>query len=108
MKKDFFKSLNYLGAFDLQSKKTHVIEAITADNLTVAFAFNVETKMLVSYTRQNFVVFFDDYRPVNKVKLPFRINRGPFMNVLLDEIKLNSVIEESNFVVKENCYDRVN
>jgi carboxyl-terminal processing protease len=109
LKKDFFKSLNYLGAFDMLGKKAHVIEAITAEDQTIAFAFNVETKMLVSYTTQHsFVVLFDDYRQVEKVMLPFNINRGSFMNIRLDEIKLNAPIADGNFVESENCYDKVN
>ena len=108
IKKDFFKSLDYLGAYDMLGKKAHVIEAITAEDQKIAFAFSVETKMLVSYTQQNYVVLFDDYRPVEKVRLPFVFNRGSVMNIRLDEIKLNSPIAESNFAVSENCYDRAN
>lgn len=108
-KKDLFKSLNYLGAFDMLGAKAHVIEATTTNDQTIAFAFNVETKMLVSYTTENsYVVLFDDYRPVGKVKLPFNINRGSFMKIQLDEIKLNAPIAEGNFVESENCYDKAN
>ncbi len=30
------------------------------------------------------------------------------MNIELEKIKLNPAIEESNFLKKENCFDRAN
>ena len=109
LRKDLFKSLNYLGAFDMLGSKAHVIEALTNENQTIAFAFDVETKMLVSYTTENsYVILFNDYRSAGKVKLPFSINRGGFMQIRLDEIKLNEPIADANFIESENCYDRAN
>jgi C-terminal peptidase prc len=108
-KKETFKSLNYQGAFDRMGKQAHVIEAVTtAGNQTVWLAFEVETKLLVSYTGQSFTFFYDDYRLVEKVMLPFHITKEPYMNIKLSEIKLNSPIEESNFTTKENCFDKAN
>jgi len=36
------------------------------------------------------------------------IEREGFMNIEPEEIKLNTAIEESNFMKKENCFDRAN
>jgi carboxyl-terminal processing protease len=109
LKKETFKSLNYQGAFDRMGKQAHVIEAVTtAGNQTVWLAFEVESKLLVSYTGQSFTFFYDDYRPVEKVMLPFHITKEPFMNIKLSEIKLNSPIEEGKFTTKENCFDKAN
>ncbi len=98
----------YQGAYDRQGKKAHVIEALTAENQTVALAFDVETKLLVSYAGQFFSFSYDDYRRVENVRLPFNIVREPFMEIRLDEIKLNTPFEESNFTIKENCFDKAN
>lgn len=108
LRKDYFKSLKYLGAYDLQGKQAHVVEALTTDDKTVAFAFNVETKFLMSFTQDYYIALFDDYRAVEKMMLPFSISRGSFMKIELNEIKLNSPIDESNFLVRENCYDKAN
>jgi len=107
-KKDNFKSLNYLGAFDRQGKKSHIIEAKTAENFTVALAFEVETQLLVGYTMQVYTVSFGDYRKVENLLLPFQITREGFMHIKLEEINLNPAIEESNFMKKENCFDKAN
>jgi hypothetical protein len=107
-KKDFFKSLNYQGAFDRIGKQAHVIEAVTKENVKIWLAFEVESKMLVSYTSESFSVFYDDYRRVETVSLPFRITKEPYMDIKLDEIKLNAPIEAGNFTAKENCFDKPN
>jgi carboxyl-terminal processing protease len=108
-KKETFKSLNYQGAYDRMGKQAHVIEALTtAGNQTVWLAFDVETKMLVSYTGEFFTFFYDDYRLVENVMLPFHITRQPYMDIKLSEIKLNPPVEENNFTVKKNCFDKAN
>jgi len=108
LKKETFKSLIYQGAFDREGKKAHVIEATTAENQTVALAFDVETKLLVSYAGQFFSYSYDDYRRVENIRLPFNIAREPFMDIRLDEIKLNPPLEDSSFTSKENCFDKAN
>jgi hypothetical protein len=108
-KKETFKLLNYQGAYDRMGRQAHVIEAVTTEgNQTVWLAFDVETKLLVGYTGQSFTFFYDDYRLVENVMLPFHITRQPYMDIKLNEIKLNSPIEENNFTVKKNCFDKTN
>ncbi len=108
IRKDAFKSLTYQGVFDRQGKKAHIIEAETAEYMNVAMAFDVETKLLVSYIQQFYAVSYGDYRRIEKLLLPFYVEREGFMNIELEEIKLNTAIEESNFMKKENCFDRAN
>ena len=103
-----FKSITYQGIFDRQGRKAHVIEANTAEYTNVAMAFDVETKLLVSYIQQFYVVSYGDYRQIENLLLPFAVEREGFMNIELEEIKLNTAIEESNFMKKENCFDRAN
>jgi len=59
-----FKSITYQGVFDRQGKKVHIIEAETAEHINVAMAFDVETKLLVSYIQQFYAVSYDDYRQI--------------------------------------------
>ncbi len=108
LKKDNFKSLVYQGIFDRQGRKAHLIEAKTAEYLTVALAFDVETKLLVSYVGGFYGISFGDYRPVENLLLPFRIEREGLMNITIEEIKLNPAIEEDVFAKKENCFDKIN
>jgi hypothetical protein len=108
LKKDFYKSLVYQGSFDRQGKKAHVIEAKTEEGLIIALAFDVESKLLVGYVGQFYVVSFGDYRQIGNLLLPFQIERENLMKITLDEILLNPTIDESNFNKKENCFDKAN
>ena len=108
LKKDFYKSLVYQGSFDRQGKKAHVIEAKTEEGLIIALAFDVESKLLVGYVGQFYVVSFGDYRQIGNLLLPFQIERENLMKITLNEILLNPTIDESNFSKKENCFDKAN
>lgn len=108
IRNDAFRSITYQGIFDRQGRKAHIIEAETAEYTNVAMAFDVETKLLVSYIQQFYAISYGDYRQIENLLLPFAVEREGFMNIELEEIKINTVIEESNFTKKENCFDRVN
>jgi len=108
IRNDAFKSITYQGIFDRQGRKAHIIEAETVEYINVAMAFDVETKLLVSYIQQFYAVSYGDYRQIENLLLPFVVEREGFMNIELEEIKLNTAIEESNFLKKENCFDRAN
>jgi hypothetical protein len=106
VKKDFFKSLTFRGTFDRNGRKAHIVEAKTADGISVAIAFDAETKLLVGYAGQFYTISLSDYRRVENFLLPFEIEREYLMRIKIDEIKLNSAIEESVFNKKENCFDK--
>lgn len=108
IRKGAFISLSYQGIFDRQGRKAHIIEARTAENSNVALAFDVETKLLVSYVGAIYVTSFGEYRQVDNLLLPFHIEREGVMNINVEEIKLNPAIEEGVFSKKENCYDKTN
>jgi len=105
LNKDYFKSYTYLGAFDRDKRKAHVISAKINGAFSVTLAFDVETKMLVGYSTDYWTIFMDDYRKVGNVMLPFSIARDTLMKIIVMDIKLNQKIDESIFVKKENCFD---
>lgn len=108
LNKNSFKSLKYQGAFDRQGRKAHVIEAVSIEGTTLALAFDVETKFLVSYNGTYFGFSFGDYRKVGNLMIPFTIEREGLMQIRLDEAKINQMIDEAVFTKKENCFDRAN
>lgn len=107
-KRDAFKSMTYSGVFDRLGRKTHIIEAKTADFHTVALAFDVETKMLVSYVGGGLGVSYGDYRAVESVKLPFAVEREYLMKIAVEEVNLNPAIDAAIFEKKQYCYDKAN
>ena len=108
MNKSYFKSLIYKGVYDRQGRKVQLIEAATSKNYSVAMAFDLETKRLVSYATSAMELSFDDYRKTAELFLPYSISRQNLMNIKIDEIKLNEKIEDKEFSKKENCFDKAN
>jgi carboxyl-terminal processing protease len=105
---NYFKSLTYNGTFERKGRKTHVISGKTSDGANIALAFDVETKYLVSYIASYSGISFDDYRKVGDLMLPFTIERENVMTIKLDEIRLNTLLDEAKFNKKEHCFDRPN
>ncbi|HQU86009.1 MAG TPA: S41 family peptidase [Pyrinomonadaceae bacterium] len=103
-----FRSLKYQGIFDRLGRKTHILEGKTSEGFTIALGFDVETKFLVSYVGTYFGMSFGDYRKVDNLMLPFYIEREGMMEVLVEDIKINTKMDESIFMKKEKCFDRAN
>ncbi|HEX8288236.1 MAG TPA: S41 family peptidase [Pyrinomonadaceae bacterium] len=108
LRKDSFVSLIYQGSFDRLGVKVHLIEGKMKEGASIGLAFDVESKLLVSYIGQFYALSLGDYRSVENVKLPFYIEREHIMKINLDEIKLNPSIENAIFNKKENCFDKAN
>ena len=100
-----FNSLRYLGVFDRDGRKVHIIEGHVGTTPT-AMAFDVLTKVLVSFASAGPPLAYGDYRKVGAVTLPFHINIEQSYDIELTEIKLNTPIDESNFKKKEKCFDK--
>lgn len=105
IKLDSFASLKYVGTYERDGRKVHLIDGKSTDGAAIALAFDVETKMLSYFTGPYFGMIFSDYRKVGDLMLPFRIEREMIMRLQFDEIKLNGPVDESKFVKKINCYD---
>ncbi len=108
IKEDSFPSLKYVGTYERDGRKVHLIDGKSKDGAAVALAFDVETKMLSYFTGPYFGMIFGDYRKTGEMTLPFRIEREHLMRLQFDEIKLNVPVDESKFVKKINCYDLPN
>lgn len=100
-----FNSLKYLGTYDREGRKSHIIDG-RFGYIPVALAFDVETKMLVSFTSNGPPITFGDYRKVGTIMLPFHVAIERTYDIELSEIKLNIPVDESHFKKKENCFDK--
>lgn len=100
------RSLSYLGIFDRDGRKCHIIEATFKNGKSASLAFDVETKMLVSMADRYSVSGYGDYRKVNGLMMPFRVDVGTGRSLLFDKITLDENLSDDLFKRKENCYDR--
>jgi len=103
-----FKSLKFEGVHDLNGRKVNVISGVAVDGTSVGMSFDVETKLLATFTFPGMMYALGDYRSVDGIMIPFDLNFEPFMHVRLSHLKLNSKIEPSNFDKKERCFDKAN
>jgi hypothetical protein len=104
---DLYPTLTFKGIFDREGKKTAVVEGRTKTNLDLALAFDVESGTLVNFTRGFASVSFGDYRKVGNLFLPFKIDQSGILNIQLNEVKINAPIDQSLFVKKVSCFDKV-
>lgn len=104
---DDFKTLKYLGEYELEGRKVHLIDGQTTSGASIALTYHSETLLLAGYEGPNGGMKFDDYRRVGEVMLPFRIYNRAGLDIKFDEIKLNTKIDPSVFEHRERCYDRV-
>jgi Periplasmic protease len=108
MRTDHYKKLLYLGIFDREGRKVHLIDGETKEGLTVALYFDTETKMLSGFEGPTGGVEFGDFRTSGELSVPYRVRMRSVLDIEFEEIKLNVKIDPSVFVHKERCYDRPN
>jgi hypothetical protein len=100
-----FPKLAYLGTFERNGRKVHVIEAASTE-ATVALSFDVESKMLASLASDWVTIAYSDFRKVGELTLPFRVEHGSAMTISLNDIKLNTAIDPSVFQPQDRCFDK--
>ncbi len=107
MKPGEFRKLLYLGEFERVGEKVHLIDAETNEGVTVAIYFNSDTKMLAGFEGPTGGLSFGDFRPTSGPPMPFRITSSlGSVDIVLDEVLINSAVDPSFFVHRERCFDR--
>lgn|GEM_PF-849827 len=94
--KELYPKMTLKGEQKVGGRAVYVIEATPAEGNSERWYFDVQTGLLVRLNE----TFFDDYREVDGVKLPFSLRTssgaGPFI-AKFDEIRHNVPIEEARF-----------
>lgn len=106
MKSEGFKSLEYVGTFDREGRKVHLISGESREGISIAMVFDVETEMLSGFEAGQSGMSFSDYRTVGDLMLPYRFKVGSMIDIELDEIELDIDIEPEIFRHREKCFDR--
>lgn len=98
-------SLKYMGTYTRDGRKVHLIDGKGVSGTSLAFTFDVETKMLTYLTGPVYGMVLGDYRKVGDLTLPFAIERESLMRLRIESIKVNQPIDDAKFARKKNCYD---
>jgi C-terminal peptidase prc len=102
-----YPSLSYTGEYMRDGRKTIVLEGRLPKGSIVAFAFDVETKLLVNISAELRSVSFGDYKSAGTLRLPFVIERGG-SRTAVTEYGLNTTIDPAEFQKKMFCFDSPN
>ncbi|MDT5295896.1 MAG: hypothetical protein QOJ76_2776 [Acidobacteriota bacterium] len=79
--------------------EAYVVEATPAEGSPVMLFFDAQTGLLVRRDK----TFFEDFREVDGVRLPFKI-RDDFSVITLTEIKHNLPVDDARFAEEKNCF----
>lgn len=102
--KTFYPKLTCKGKERINDRETFVVEAAAADSIPETMYFDTQTGLLirrdVTIQDVSLQAYFEDYREVDGIKLPFTIRRVrtdfSWTNKF-DEVKHNVPIDESKF-----------
>jgi hypothetical protein len=94
-----FTSMKLNGKEDVGGAEAFVVEATTGEGATVRLYFDARTGLLVRRDK----TYFEDFREVDGVKLPFRI-RDEFSTITLSEVRHNLTLDDARFVEEKNCF----
>ena len=101
-----FDSLKYLGAFDRQGRRCHIVEG-TIGAVTVAMTFDVEKRILVSYAGTGGPpISYGDYKKSGNLTLPFQVEIEGVYKIQFSQIKIDQILDASIFKKKEKCFDK--
>src|SRR5215510_15055941 len=106
--KERYSKLTLLGTALLENREAYVIEAAPPRGQPEKLYFDRQTGLLVrldvvpnlGQEKMQVQMYFEDYRAVDDVKLPFAIRRarpGFTLTYQFDEIKLNAPVDDSRF-----------
>ena len=94
-----YRSMTLKGREEVGGAQAHVVEATTAEGASVKLYFDAQTGLLVRRDR----TFYEDFREVDGVRLPFRI-RDNFAVITLTEVRHNTGLDDARFAEEKNCF----
>src|SRR5262249_845068 len=106
--KERYSKINLIGVAKLGDREAYAVEVKSADEKIETWYFDSQSNLLVridaifgqSENKATLQTFFEDYREVAGIKLPFSIRRarpGFSWTYKFDEIKLNVPVDDSKF-----------
>src|SRR5262245_46778658 len=100
-----YKRLSITGVERIEGREAYCVEAVPEVGNTEKFYFDVETSLLtrrdITYGRSPVQQYFDDYRIVDGIKLPFVLRSEGAVNVItrLTDVRHNTPIDDRIFKI---------
>ena len=103
---EIYQAITFESAFENKGRKINLVKAVSRQGTSVYFAFDAETKLLISRAGTQVSAYYDDYRKVGEWLFPFRISES-IMTYKLKEILPNAPVDDSRFLEKESCFTKI-
>jgi hypothetical protein len=106
---DYKKSgakVKYLGEDMVKGAKAYKMEYVDASNDTVIYFFDATTFLTMKEKRNDATVMMSDYRKVNNLMIPYKVNiqaAAQSIMMTIDTIAVNPPIPESLFVMPKDA-----
>jgi carboxyl-terminal processing protease len=104
--REIYHAITFESVYENEGRKINLVKALTKQGILVYFAFDVETKFLISRAGASTSAHYGDYRKIGEWRFPFHISEGG-MTFKLREIKPNAPIDDSRFAEKESCFTKI-
>jgi carboxyl-terminal processing protease len=105
--KELYKNITFRGQFQTNGKLVNLIEATSNEGVTVAFAFDSKTKLLATRSSNFIDTTFDNYQKTGNILYPMTQSKSSIIKITLNNVKLNSLIADSEFGKRENCFTKI-
>ncbi|MDT7604779.1 MAG: carboxyl-terminal processing protease [Acidobacteriota bacterium] len=97
--KEHYPKMVLLGRERVGDADANVVEATPPRGFPSKFYFDAQTGLLL---RQD-SIYFEDYRAVDGIRIPFRI-RSPLITIKLKDVKHNVAIDDATFAEHKDCF----
>jgi carboxyl-terminal processing protease len=104
---ELYPKIKYTGIFERLGRKINLIEATSKEGIKTAFAFDAETKFLVSRSGTYFDATFEDYAKTGEIMYPMTQSRSFQLKIKLTEVNFNTKIDDKKFVKEDNCFTKI-
>ena len=99
--RQLYPKMTLKGQEKLGDAEAYVVEATPTRGLPTTLYFDMQTGLLLR--KDN--IYFEDYREVDGLKLPFTI-RTADTSIKLTEVRHNAALDDATFVERKDCFNR--
>ncbi len=105
---ELYPKIKFTGTFERLGRKINLIEATSKEGIKIAFAFDIETKFLVSRSGTYIDATFEDYAKTGEIMYPMTQSRSFQLKIKLSEVNFNTKIDDKKFLKEDNCFTKAN
>ncbi len=108
MDMNYLRGLKDEGEYEVAGRKRKILSAHSPEGLYIGLTFDEATGMLATFSLPSIMYTMSDYRLVDGVLVPFKIDSDRGSLIIFTSVKLNTKPDPSEFERKPKCFDVAN